>query len=224
MPRIARLTSVGYPHYITQRGNNRQQIFLNDRDRAYYVSLLAEHSSECMCDIYAFCLMENNVHLVLLPKKEHSLAKMMQKISLRYTQHFNNKYRQTGRLWECRFHSAIIDPTEYLWPVCRYVERNPLRQRMVSKAEDYTWSSANTDTSAGFIKQFRTTAQQRKEYAEYLQHHDTEEDIRHIKQAVISNRPIGSETFIGEIEQLTGVNLHRRPRGRPPKGVTPPVS
>ncbi|MCP5462304.1 MAG: transposase [bacterium] len=223
MPRTARLIAVGYPHYVTQRGNNRQQIFLNDRDRENYVALLQEHSKECLCSVYAYCLMENHVHLVLFPKRKYSLAKMMQKISLRYTQYFNNKYRKTGRLWECRFHSAIVDPAEYLWAVCRYAERNPCRQRIVVKAQDYPWSSARfrySDEHNKYVKQFLKTFEGQQKYAEYLNEYDNPDDVQKIRKSAISSLPIGSDEFIISIERITGISLKRRPRGRPPKKIT----
>jgi len=114
MPRVARIVSVGYPHHIIQRGNNREIVFFDNEDRCFYLELLKKHSPECGCKIHAYCLMSNHVHMLLVPLYSHSLAKALQKLSLRYTQHINKKYRRTGRLRECRFHSAIVDKDAYL--------------------------------------------------------------------------------------------------------------
>ena len=74
--------------------------------------------------------------------EEKTLSKMMQGITLCYTQYFNGKYTRTGRLWECRYHSTIVDEDRYLWSVSRYIENNPVRAGIAKKAEDYRFSSA----------------------------------------------------------------------------------
>ena len=114
MPRTARIVGVGYPHHIIQRGNNKQAIFFNDKDRKIYLYLLEKYSNECGCDIFAYCLMDNHVHLLAVPDTELALAKAMQKISLTYTQFINRKYNRTGRLWECRYYSSLVDEDAYL--------------------------------------------------------------------------------------------------------------
>ena len=75
--------------------------------------------------------------------KNESLYKMMQGIIFCYTQDFNRTYKMTGRLWESRYHSCVVDKEKYLWAVARYIEQNPVRVKIVKKAEDYPYSSAN---------------------------------------------------------------------------------
>src|SRR3989338_538169 len=87
--------------------------------------------------------MDNHIHILFTPQRDDSLAKTMQKLSLRFTQHINRKHRRTGRLWECRFHSSLVDKEEYLWAVCRYIERNPVRAKIVDRPSQYQWSSVN---------------------------------------------------------------------------------
>src|SRR3989338_5728109 len=142
MPRSSRIVGPGLPHHIVKRGNNRQAVFFADNDRSLYLDLLEKHSGECACKINAYCLMPNHVHMVLIPKYADSLAKTMQKISMRYAQYINRKYHRTGRLWECRYYSSIVQKDVYLWAVCRYVERNPVRARMINLPDEFTWSSA----------------------------------------------------------------------------------
>ncbi len=87
--------------------------------------------------------MENHVHLLMRPKREESLYKMMQGITLCYTQYINRKYEKTGRLWESRYHSCIVDRGHYLWAAARYIEQNPKRAKIVKKEEEYPYSSAS---------------------------------------------------------------------------------
>ena len=114
MPRIARIIAIDYPHHIVQRGNNRQQIFFDDQDYGFYRKLLKKYSSEGVLPINSYCLMNNHVHILATPRTLNSLAKMMQKLSLRYTQYVNKKYKRTGRLWESRFFSSIVDKDSYI--------------------------------------------------------------------------------------------------------------
>ena len=91
MPRIARIVGTGYPHHVVQRCNNRENVFLNRMDYEKYLLFLAKYSEEKEAAILAYYLMPNHVHLLVTPSKEDSLARMMQGLSLCYTQYFNRK-------------------------------------------------------------------------------------------------------------------------------------
>ena len=112
MPRIARIVASGYPHHIIQRGNNRGRVFFDEKDRQLYLKLLKKYTDESGCIVNAYCLMDNHIHLLLVPLHDDSLSKTMQKLGLRYTQYVNSKYKRTGRLWECRFHSCVVDKND----------------------------------------------------------------------------------------------------------------
>jgi putative transposase len=142
MPRISRAVAVGFPHHVIQRGNNRDKVFFEKQDRQKYLELLKKYSDQWECPILAYCLMSNHVHLLVRPKGEESLYKMMQGLMLCYTQHIDRKYEKTGRLWESRYHSCIVDREHYLWAVARYIEQNPKRANIVKKEEEYPYSSA----------------------------------------------------------------------------------
>ena len=91
MPRIARIVGTGYPRHVVQRGNNRENVFLNRMDYEKYLLFLAKYSEEKEAAILAYCLMTNHVHLLVTLSKEDSLARMTQGLSLCYTQYFNRK-------------------------------------------------------------------------------------------------------------------------------------
>ncbi len=109
MPRIARITELNYPHHIVQRGNNKEIVFRDDQDRGFYLKLVRRYTAECGCKTNAYCLMNNHIHMVLVPLCDDAISRTMQKLSLRYTQYANRKYERTGRLWECRFYSSLIE-------------------------------------------------------------------------------------------------------------------
>ena len=98
-----------HPNHVVQRGNNKEKVFINEEDKKKYLSLLKEYSGKWDTYILAYCLMNNHVHLLTRPIKNESLYKMMQGITLCYTQYFNRTYERTGRLWESRYHSCVVD-------------------------------------------------------------------------------------------------------------------
>jgi len=220
MPRIARIVGIGYPHHIIQRGNNRQNIFFDQEDRRLYLKWLEKYSLECGCTVHAYCLMSNHVHLLVVPQYNYSLAKTMQKLSLRFTQYINKKYKRTGRLWECRFYSALVDKESYLWSIGRYIERNPVRAKIVNKPEEYQWSSAKaniTGKEIGFIKPIWQDDTEREEYIAFLNNPDKEEEIEIIEKSTVSGKPIGTEEFLNQMVDTLGITINTRPKGRPRK-------
>jgi len=221
MPRIARIVAIDYPHHIIQRGNNRQPVFFDTTDRELYLGLLRKYAKGSGCKIKAYCLMDNHIHLLLVPQHTNSLAKTMQKLSLSYTQYINKKYERTGRLWECRFFSSLVDVDTYLWSVCRYIERNPVRARLVDGPIKYKWSSAKFNTSLGhkdnFIEPIWNDYLNREDYVEFLNRPETESEISRIRQSTLKGIPIGREEFIREITRKLGFSINTRPKGRPRK-------
>ena len=108
MPRIARIVAPGYPHHITQRGNNRAVVFFDDQDRRTYLQLLAKYSKLFALQIWAYCLMDNHVHLLAVPEKENALARGIGLTNQVYTQYLNRKRNQSGRIWQNRFFSCLV--------------------------------------------------------------------------------------------------------------------
>lgn len=121
MPRIGRAVAPGYPHHVIQRGNNRENVFFEKEDRTKYLLLLNKYAVKWNAPIMAYCLMSNHIHLLTKPLSAESLFKMMQGLTLCYTQYINRMYGRTGRLWESRYHSCIVDHDKYLWAVARYI-------------------------------------------------------------------------------------------------------
>ena len=76
MPRIARAVAIDYPHHITQRGNNRYDVFFDDDDRKFYCDTLIRYSRKYSLEILSYCLMTNHVHILAVPRKEESLSRV----------------------------------------------------------------------------------------------------------------------------------------------------
>src|SRR3990170_2269426 len=220
MPRIARAVATGFPHHVIQRGNNKEKVFFDKKDREKYLSLLKKYADKWDSPILAYCLMNNHVHLLMKPKEEESLYKMMQGITLCYTQYINRTYKRTGRLWESRYHSCIVDKEKYLWAVARYIEQNPMRARIVKKAEDYPYSSAKAHIDGvkdEILGEALFEGRQREDYIELMKASIKEEEINNIRNHTRNGRPVGSESFIEKMERKLDRIFKSKPRGRPKK-------
>lgn len=140
MPRQARIHSETGIYHIMLRGNEKRKIFLDDEDRKRFVYILFEKASEEKSDIYAYCLMDNHVHL-LLYKHGADIARLMKRINVSFVYYFNKKYKRVGHLFQDRYKSEIVDNEHYLLAAVRYIHNNPVKAGIVSCPEEYWWSS-----------------------------------------------------------------------------------
>ena len=141
MSRKNRLAPPGYWLHITQRGNDRQRVFLTDADRQYFVALMAIRSEERAVRIAAYGLMSNDFHLVAMGDQADAVSLLMMDRNGWYATYRNVTHPHTGRVWQGRFYSAVLDPAHWATAL-RYTELNAVRARMVARAEDGEWSSA----------------------------------------------------------------------------------
>ncbi len=141
MPRSARIVIPGVAHHLTQRGNNKQDVFVDNEDREKYLDLLHCHSKLFRTRIVAYCIMSNHLHLVAIPHTETSLADTASRTHQQYADYFNAKYLRSGHVWQSRFFSCPMD-LEHTVNAIAYAELNPVRAHMVSDAWLYPWSSA----------------------------------------------------------------------------------
>jgi putative transposase len=221
MPRVARVVGSGYPHHVVQRGNNREKVFLDREDYEKYRSLIERYSIDKEVRILAYCLMQNHAHMLVRPSGEQALFKMMQGIALCYTQYFNTKRKRTGRLWECRYYSAIVDEERYLWAVCRYIERNPVRAGMVEKPTAYRYSSARAHLLGETDPLLGESLFDRSELGEYRRFLTGEDEqvLQEIRKQTRAGRPLGDEDFLASLSERLSRSLSFRSRGRPRKEV-----
>jgi putative transposase len=141
MPRTARQVLPGIPHHVTQRGNRRQPTFFGETDYALYLSLLRHWCARSGTRVWAWCLMPNHVHLVLVPAHEDGLRAAMGPTHRAYSTEINRREGWSGHLWQSRFASFPMDEP-HLHACLRYVELNPVRAGLAARPEDWPWSSA----------------------------------------------------------------------------------
>ncbi len=131
---------------MTQRGNRREKTFFEEGDYALYRDLLAESSGRAKCAVWAYCLMPNHVHVILVPSDDDGLRRTFADLHRRYTGYVNARARVTGHLWQGRYGSVVMDEDHLLYAV-RYVTLNPVRARLVKRSKDWQWSSARAHLS-----------------------------------------------------------------------------
>ena len=141
MARLARIVVPGVPHHVTQRGNRRLPVFFCDEDREVYLELLREGCLATGVRCLAWCLMDNHIHLILVPETADGLRAALGEAHRRYTRHVNFREGWRGYLFQGRFASYPMDDA-HLMAAVRYVELNPVAAGLVARAADWRWSSA----------------------------------------------------------------------------------
>ncbi len=147
MPRPPRVVLPGHTLHLIQRGNDRRNCFVDDGDRACYLASLLFARERAKCEVHAYVLMTNHVHLLVTAREAPSAARMMQALGRNYVRYFNERHGRTGTLWEGRYRSSLIDSERYFLQCSRYVETNPVRAGMVDRPEEYRWSSFNSNAN-----------------------------------------------------------------------------
>jgi putative transposase len=140
MARPLRIEYSGALYHITSRGNAKGKIFRSDKDREYFLDLLALIVKRFHWLCHAYCLMDTHYHLIV-ETPEGNLSRGMRQLNGIYTQKYNWKYKKTGHVFQGRYKAIIVDKDSYLLELTRYVVLNPVRAKIVKQPEDWKWSS-----------------------------------------------------------------------------------
>ena len=219
MPRPARFVVPGMPHHITDRGSRRSDVFRDDADRFLYLELLRESCRRFLLRIWAYCLMTNHVHLIAVPERPDSIRRVFHRTNGTYSNRFNAKNGFVGHLWQERPFSCVLAES-HLWNAIRYVERNPVRARMVPKATDYRWSSARAHCDGKvdlLLDPSWSLLSTIPNWSEWLDGTDNPDFEPLIRDSTFTGRPCGDEEFIRNIGLSTGRDLTRKKPGPKPK-------
>lgn len=215
MARIARVVVADYPHHVVQRGTNRNAILGDDEDRQFFMQLLVEWTQKAATDVWAYCLMDNHFHLVLVPKAREALGACLHGLTSRYAVWFNEKYDRCGRLWQNRYFSCPVDTDVHLWAVVAYVEANPVRAQIVSAADQWAWSSARAHLQGVDDQVLADPAWLAGARSAYTSFAKQARSLDAIRAATATGRPLGGMVFYQTIEDRTGRTLRVRRPGRP---------
>jgi len=148
MARSLRRILPGIAVHVIQRGVNRVACFRTEADYLVYLSNLRQLSAKHGCEVHAYCLMTNHVHLLLTPGEAGSCTALMRDLGRRYVPYFNWRHERTGTLWEGRFRACLVESARYTLACYRYIELNPVRAGMVNHPGAYLWSSYAVNSGA----------------------------------------------------------------------------
>lgn len=127
--------------HIVQRGVDREPCFFADEDFYSYLYWLEQAARASDCAIHAYALMSDHVHLLLTAKERDAPSELMRSLRRHYVHYTNRFYRRSGRLWEERYSSSVVQADKYLLACQRHIELNPVRAGVVADPGDYRWSS-----------------------------------------------------------------------------------
>ncbi len=222
MARLPRFVLIGHPQHVIIRGNNREPIFYANEDYRFYLEKLKKACDKHDCDIHAYVLMTNHVHLLITPHKKDGISKVIQMLGRYYVQYFNYTYQRTGTLWEGRYKATLIDSEHYALGCYRYIELNPVRADMVEHPAEYPWSSYRNNAlnekdelvvGHELYKRLGKSTKERCEaYRELFDVEVSQKTIEEIREATNKSWVLGSEYFKEKIEDK--INRPMNPRGR----------
>jgi len=225
MPRKPRFTLPGVPQHVIQRGNNRDPCFLAEPDYQRYLEDLAGAADKAGCEIHAYVLMTNHVHLLLTPREAHAIGWTMQALGRRYVYYVNRTYGRTGTLWEGRYKASLVDSDAYLLTCMRYIELNPVRAGMVTHAGEYRWSSYGANAQARpdpllaphalYTALGDSDPERQFAYRELFRCHVGEAQLHAIREALNHELVLGRSYYKDRVEAMARRQARPGVRGRP---------
>ena len=222
MPRVARIyTEEGVFHILT-RGNNKQRVFQDEGDYKAYKKTLKALKEKQPFKLYHYSLMGNHIHLIIETNKKTELSKMMKSLNLFYYNHYKRKYGYAGHFWQDRFKSLLIGKDEYLLACGLYIERNPVRAKIVDSPRKYLYSSYNyyaygkgddlVDRDPCYNELGRNDEERQEEYRKLVL-----DEEKGINSTTFNQLFLGTKQFIKQMEDKFKINNIRSNKGRPKK-------
>ena len=222
MARSARTDVGNYPYHVINRAIGRLKIFSSAKDYILFLELLADAAGELNMRVLAFVVMPNHWHLVLYPRNDGDMGLFMHKLTNSHTRkvHAMTKTTGTGPLYQGRYKSFLIQQDKHLLTVIKYVERNPVRARLLKTCEDYRWGSAWI-RKYGSKKQKKLLANPPVEfpgaYFSWINQAEAEADQGRVRESVKRGSPLGTETWVTKMVGKHDLSSTIRPPGRPKK-------
>ncbi len=215
----------GIPQHIIQRGNNRQRCFYLAQDYQHYLDDLKQSALKYDCQIHAYVLMTNHLHLLITPMSENGISQMMQALGGSYMKYLNSTYKCSGTLWEGSFKASLIDSDVCLLTCMCYIELNPVRDGLVKHPGEYKWSSYQQNAqrpNTGFIENHQIfsmlgeTIKERQFVYRGLFDRYIENDVIHQIRDVLNHELVlGWSGFKDKIEQITKRQIRSGKSARP---------
>jgi putative transposase len=218
MARLARVVAAGAPHLVTQRGNRGQKVFFSDADYKLYLELLAEGAHAAHTAVWAYALLPDRVHLLLVPSDEDGLRAALGESHRRYTRAINDRKNWRGFLWQGRFASFPMDEG-HLLACAKFVEWTPVLRKIAKRTRDYAWSSARAHLAGrdDDVVRVKPLLDRVHDWRSFLAAPLTEEEREMIRAHESTGRPLGSQVFVSRLEKRLGRTLARQKPGPKPR-------
>ncbi len=221
MARLARIVVPHAPHLVTQRGNGRQQTFFYPEDHVLYRNLLGHARRAADVGVWAWCLMPNHVHLIVVPRDPDGLRRALARVHRAYAGAIHAREQRTGHFWQGRFGAVAMDDA-HLAAAVRYVLLNPVRARLVARARDWPWSSIHAHHGGGDDGvTTRGPLEARFSSLTELLDAGTDDGAVHdrLRRAETIGRPLGGAAFLEQVEVMLGRSIAPGKRGPKQKRV-----
>ena len=222
MPRQKRADVGGVIYHVLNRGNARQLIFHKDQDYEAFIRVLADGLEKYDVELFSFTLMPNHWHLILRPQADGQMGRLMRCVtathSLRYHGHYHT--RGEGHIYQARFKSFPIQDDAHFYVVCRYVERNPLRAKLVSRAEDWKFGSLyRWNQSSEPIPQIVSPwpIPRLPNWNARVNAALTAQELKAMRTCIDRGRPFGDDRWVEDTVAKYNLQSTIRPLGRPKK-------
>lgn len=223
MPRTARRAPGGVLFHVLNRGNARAQIFDESEDYHAFQRVLTDTLAHVPMRILAYSLMPNHWHFVLWPREDGHLGEFMRRVTTTHVRrwHLHRQSVGAGHLYQGTYKSFPIQKDEHLLTVCRYVERNPVRAKLVDKAEDWPWSSLwqrlHPSEGRGRPHLCEWPVARPENWGAWVNRPETPAELEAARDSVTRGRPYGTASWQRRIAAKLGLESSFRPRGRPRK-------
>lgn len=222
MPRVARIAIGDTVDHVLNRANNRATIFHTEKDYHHFESLLKEAKELIDMRILAYTIMPNHWHLVLYPRKDNDMSEFMRWLT---TTHVRQRRVATksvgyGSLYQGAYKSFIVQEDKHLIDLIRYVEQNPLRAKLVNRAEDWRWGSlywrmSGSPQSKKLIDPLPT--QLPTNYLVSVNELYNDDTLDTIRVSVQKGTPFGGEEWVAQTVATHHLESTLRQPGRPRK-------
>src|SRR5712691_2380519 len=220
MGRTKRADDGGMVFHVLNRANARATIFKTPEDYAAFERVLKEALDRVAMRVLSYCVMPNHWHLVLWPRRDGDLSQFMGWLTLTHTQRWHAQHDTvgTGHLYQGRFKSFPVQSDEHFLTVCRYVERNALRAKLVKRAEDWMWSSLwhrqqRTEFAQSVLSKWPVPCP--RQWRQHVNRAQSDAELAALRRSVTRGSPFGESNWTKRIVKRLGLEVTMRPRGRP---------
>jgi len=221
MLRTARVAPGGIVFHVLNRANAQARVFERSPDYAAFERVMCDTVRAVPMRILGYVIMPSHWHLVLWPERDGELAAFMQRLTTTHVRRWH-LHRQTvglGHLYQGTYKSFPIQEDEHLLVVMRYVERNPVRAKLVERAEDWRWSSfwrwLHPEVVDGMPPLCPWPVERPPNWPDYVNTCEPQAQVDTLHGSIAKGRPFGGGAWQWQTTKALGLESTFRPRGRP---------